>query len=73
MRLCHAEVSRGYADGCDLRCPVPDSSFHPAYVHGFLNGRDDREVARGIRRTPRRSHAEIKQAWRDLLAMLDAV
>jgi hypothetical protein len=73
FKLCQSEVQRGYADGSDLHCPMPDGGYHPAYVHGFLNARDDREVARGIRRTPRRTHAEIKQAWRDVLALLDAV
>jgi len=73
FRTCQAEVQRGYDDGRDLSCPDPTSSCHPAYVHGFLNGRDDEEIERGLIEQPRRSHAQIKQAWRDVLALLDVV
>ena len=36
-----AEVCEGYYDGRRLENPEPSTNRHPAYIHGFRNGRDD--------------------------------
>ena len=38
------EMTRGYLDGIDdFRAELPKThNYSPAYVHGWLNGRDDR-------------------------------
>lgn len=38
------EMIQGYLDGKDdIRMELPNkNNFSPAYVHGWLNGRDDR-------------------------------
>lgn len=42
-----AEMCSGYYDGRRLESPEPSSNRHPAYVHGFINGRDDIGVKHG--------------------------
>ena len=36
-----AECCQGYSDGRCKDSPDPSSNRHPAYIHGFINGRDD--------------------------------
>ena len=36
-----AECCHGYYDGSRPDSPEPSSNRHPAYIHGFMNGRDD--------------------------------
>ena len=36
-----AECCHGYYDGRRKDSPAPSSNRHPAYIHGFINGRDD--------------------------------
>jgi hypothetical protein len=43
------EMYEGYMDGLSAESPEPSGNRTPAYIHGFLNGRDDR---RGCSRAP---------------------
>ncbi len=36
-----AEVCEGYYDGMRIDSPEPGPNRHPAYIHGFINGRED--------------------------------
>lgn len=63
-----AELCEGYYDGRRLDNPEPNGNRHPAYVHGFFNGRDDAECSRGIRRFPRKT----AQQKREDLAYIEA-
>ena len=36
-----AEVAQGYRDGTRRDSPEPSANRHPAYIHGFKNGRED--------------------------------
>ncbi len=65
----YAELCEGYYDGMRPDNPEPGSNRHPAYIHGFLNGRDDNECARKVRRFPRRTAQETSES----LACLEAV
>jgi hypothetical protein len=58
-----AEVSHGYYDGRRPDSPEPSSNRHPAYIHGFRNGRDDAGITRRY---------ETAQQRRDILAMIVA-
>ncbi len=42
-----AEFCAGYYDGHRIDSPDPSSNRHPAYIHGFLNGRDDIGIRHG--------------------------
>lgn len=64
-----AEMCAGYYDGKRLDTPEPGSNRHPAYIHGFMNGRDDAECSRGIRKFPRRTAQEAREA----LALIEAL
>jgi hypothetical protein len=58
-----AECCHGYYDGCRQDSPEPSSNRHPAYVHGFRNGRDDARI------TPRNeTAAERRKAWAMIVA-----
>ena len=59
-----AECCAGYYDGRRKDSPEPSSNRHPAYIHGFLNGREDA----GIRMRP-----ETAQERRDLIAGIKAM
>lgn len=59
-----AECCEGYYDGRRPESPEPGPNRHPAYVHGFLNGRDD---GRGM---PRKSAAAIRADWDFIVAAL---
>lgn len=52
-----AECCEGYYDGRRPDSPEPGPNRHPAYIHGFLNGRDD------LAKKPRKSAAEIRADW----------
>jgi hypothetical protein len=41
-----AECMEGYRDGRRKDSPEPSSNRHPAYIHGFRNGRDDAGITR---------------------------
>ncbi len=64
-----AELCEGYYDGSRTDSPEPGPNRHPAYIHGFWNGRDDNECARKVRRFPRKTAHET----RETLAYLEAV
>jgi len=49
------EMTEGYVDGRNLNNPMPGDNRSEAYVHGFLNGRDD---AKG---SPRASAAWLRK------------
>lgn len=42
-----AECCAGYYDGRRQASPEPGPNRHPAYIHGFINGRDDIGVKHG--------------------------
>lgn len=42
-----AECCNGYYDGRRINSPEPSSNRHPAYIHGFINGRDDIGIRNG--------------------------
>lgn len=58
-----AECCEGYFDGRRPDSPEPSSNRHPAYIHGFRNGRDDARI------TPRH---ETAQQRRDIWALIVA-
>lgn len=58
-----AELTEGYWDGRRSDSPVPGHNRHPAYVHGFMNGRDD------INETTRRTAEQSREAWRYIEAV----
>ena len=59
-----AECCEGYYDGKRKDSPEPSSNRHPAYIHGFMNGRDDAGLMK-LRKTAQ----ERRDAW----AMIEAV
>jgi hypothetical protein len=63
-----AECAEGYYDGRRPISPEPSSNRHPAYIHGFRNGRDDAGI------TPRHETAEQRRRLWGLIvsAMSDA-
>ena len=58
-----AECCAGYYDGRRPDSPEPSSNRHPAYIHGFRNGRDDIGMTRRF---------ETAQQRRDIWAMIVA-
>lgn len=58
-----AECCNGYFDGRRPDSPEPSSNRHPAYIHGFENGRDDAGI---------RLHGETAQQRRDTWAYIAA-
>lgn len=56
-----AECCQGYYDGLRKDSPEPSSNRHPAYIHGFRNGRDDAGI------TPRIETAEQRRRIWDLI------
>lgn len=54
---------QGYEDGGKLEEPMPSGNRHPAYIHGFKNGRDDEEVSRKMRRFPARTAQQCRDDW----------
>jgi hypothetical protein len=61
--LIDAECCHGYYDGRRPDSPEPSSNRHPAYIHGFVNGRDDA----GIRR-----HSQTAEVRRRVWALIVA-
>ena len=57
-----AECCAGYYDGRRPTSPEPGPNRHPAYVHGFKNGRDD------LRGKPRKSARAIRGDWASIVA-----
>lgn len=57
-----AERVEGYYDGRRIDSPEPGPNRHPAYIHGFLNGRDDLASA------PRKTAAELRVDWEYIVA-----
>lgn len=57
-----ALVCEGYYDGSRRDSPEPGPNRHPAYIHGFRNGRDD------MHGKPSRTAQEA----RDALAYIEA-
>ena len=55
------DLMTGYLDGLDPDSPEASDNRSPAYIHGFLNGREDA----GIKARP-----ETAQQRRDLLAAI---
>lgn len=56
-----AECCEGYYDGRRPDSPEPSSNRHPAYIHGFRNGREDAGICR---------RDETAQQRRDLWSMI---
>lgn len=56
-----AECCEGYYDGRRPDSPEPSSNRHPAYIHGFRNGREDAGISR---------RDETAQQRRDLWSMI---
>lgn len=52
-----AECCHGYFDGRRPDSPEPGINRHPAYIHGFRNGRDD------LRGRPSRTAEDARQVW----------
>jgi hypothetical protein len=62
-----AECCNGYYDGRRTDSPEPSSNRHPAYIHGFMNGRDDARI------TPHgQTAAERRAAWEYIVATCSA-
>lgn len=59
-----AECCEGYYDGRRPDSPEPGPNRHPAYIHGFMNGRDDIGVRHG------KTAQERRETWRIIVAML---
>ena len=49
-----AELCEGYYDGHRPESPEPGPNRHPAYIHGFINGRDDIGIRHGDNAQQRR-------------------
>ena len=64
------ECIQGYRDGRDLDAPDPSSNRHPAYIHGFLCGRDDILVSNGTRAMPLRTAQQARDTWALILSSL---
>jgi hypothetical protein len=58
---CDAECCEGYYDGFRKDTPEPNSNRHPAYIHGFRNGREDAGI------TPRIETSEQRRRLWDLI------
>ena len=58
-----AEVAAGYYDGRRPDSPEPSGNRHPAYIHGFMNGRDDAGI---------RKHFQTAQERRNIWAIIVA-
>lgn len=58
-----AECCDGYYDGRRVDSPEPSSNRHPAYIHGFRNGRDDAGIT---------VRYETAQQRRDIFALIRA-
>jgi hypothetical protein len=60
-----AECAEGYFDGRRRDSPEPGTNRHPAYIHGFRNGREDAGI------TPRFETAQQRrQIWRMIKQMM---
>lgn len=58
-----AECCHGYYDGRRPNTPEPSSNRHPAYIHGFRNGRDDAGITKR-----NETAAERRAAWEMIVA-----
>jgi len=58
-----AECAEGYWDGRRLGGPEPGPNRHPAYIHGFKNGRDDAMCSRGLQKFPARTAQQAREDW----------
>lgn len=58
-----AECVEGYWDGRRKESPEPGPNRHPAYIHGFRNGREDAGLARRY---------ETAQQRREIFALIKA-
>lgn len=63
QNIIDAECRSGYWDGRRPCSPEPGPNRHPAYIHGFMNGRDD------MTKRPRKTAAEIRSDW----ALIEAI
>lgn len=61
-----ADMLEGYRDGRDLDCPEPSSNRSRSYIHGFKNGRDDRNGK------PRASAAQLRAEADEAMAADEA-
>lgn len=59
-----AECCEGYYDGRRPDSPEPSSNRHPAYIHGFRNGRDDARIT-----LRPESAQERREIWAQIVAM----
>ena len=58
-----AECCEGYYDGRRPDSPEPGANRHPAYIHGFMNGRDDIGIRHGY------TAQERRETWALIVAM----
>jgi len=65
-----AELCEGYYDGRRVSSPEPGSNRHPAYVHGFMNGRDDIGRRSGMPPRTSRTAEKKRQSLRYLRAVM---
>jgi hypothetical protein len=56
----------GYFDGLMAASPEPGSNRHPAYIHGFANGRDDAKIKTNLRTD--KTAQERRCAWAYIMA-----
>ena len=65
-----AECCEGYYDGRRMNNPEPDPNRHPAYIHGFRNGRDDLICSKGLQQFPSRTAQKTREDWAFIEASL---
>jgi len=56
------QVCEGYYDGRRPDSPEPGTNRHPAYIHGFRNGRDDYRCSARLQKWPSRTAQESREA-----------
>ena len=63
------DAVEGYRDGFDLDSPEPNDNRSAAYRHCFWRGRDDAEVSLGVRKWPRMTAQQARDAWAEIERM----
>lgn len=63
-----AECCEGYFDGRRPESPEPSGNRHPAYIHGFKNGRDDLMTGNGTQKFSAKTAQEKRDDWAYIVA-----
>lgn len=63
-----AECCEGYYDGLRPDSPEPSGNRHPAYIHGFRNGRDDNRATQGLQKWPSKTSQKARDDWAYIVA-----